>query len=135
MAYVPTVTREIGPVLNGRPTWTYTIIEDGEIATASEWSIVGLPRQCTITLLECNIITAGGVATTQNEIGWVAGWTTDERGHIDKADTAGTPVRIAQNKRATLGTGGALFGRSLPDTTGGATTQIETIVSVTAGHI
>ena len=132
MAYGVDITRQIGEVVNGRPTYVYQVTETGEIPLNAEWVIEGVPKQSTITLIEALVFVADLVTDIQTEIGWLPGWTTGQNGHIDQAATPGSPIRIAQDKRVTAD--GRIYGRSNPNNIGGPAANVTTFLSVTLGH-
>ncbi len=132
-----TITRQAGDVIDGRPTFTYNIVQAGAILVSDEWVIEGVPRQATITLLESFIVTLDGFTTIQPEIGWIAGWTTDQKGHIDRAIAAAgvnDAIRIGQNKRVT-NSDGKIYGRTNVDQNTGGSAAVLTVISITTGHI
>lgn len=132
MAYENTVH---GPSVHQGGTLLYRVVETGEIDTSDEWEIdlSGLGDGVWhVQLVEADVVTADGVSTVQPALGTVSGWTIDERGHVTQADTAAASVRIGQYKNIAL-RDGKLYGRTIPDTTGGASTEIETRILLAPG--
>lgn len=133
MAYAFTVH---GPEPLSHGIVRYRVVET-EVATTSEWRInlaSFFKGVCHIQLLEADVIAAGAgpIATIQPELGTVATWTSGERGHVTQVDTAAANVRVGEYKNVSL-RDGYLYGRSTPDTSGGAGSQVETVLLIAPG--
>jgi len=130
MAYAYEV---FGPEVLANGALRYRILET-EVQTGSEWEIplAGLGKEFHLVRLQCDVLVADGVSTVQPQFGEREGWTSGGRGHIDQADTAAASVRIGEYKNFHIPEG-SLFGRSTPDTNGGASTSIETFVTLQHG--
>lgn len=133
-----TVIKTLETLLDGLRYVQYQITET-DISPGDEWKIDSVdggstPSVYTISLIEADLTVPGTATTIQTEVGKVAGWTTDETGHIDRAISPGAHIRIGANKRVTQPSTGALFGRSNVDGATGATGVIVTLVTMTWGH-
>lgn len=129
MAYDSTVTLR-STTADGVRTWE---IAESDIATTSEWSISGLPREVTISLFTSHLTVAGSASTIQPALGFLSGWTIGGDGSVTQAAAADADHTIVTKVRAYLPTG-VLYGKSTPDTNTGASGRIITRVSIEPGH-
>lgn len=127
MAYDSSITRKSGNA-DGVRTWE---IVETDVQTGSEWSISGLPVECTISLFSSHLVTAGSASTIQPALGNLSGWTIDALGSITKASSAATDHVIGTKVHAYL-PGGVLYGKSTPDVNGAG--RVVTRISIEPGH-
>ena len=121
-----------GPEVLAGGALRYRVYES-EVQTGSEWSIT-LPSggEWHVLRVQCDIEVADGVSTVEPELGELASWTSEGRGHIAKADAAAANVRIGDYKNF-YAREGRLYGRSVPDANGGAANRIETFITIKPG--
>lgn len=104
-------------------------VDETEAATASEWSVSGLPRQCRIVRFRA-AKTAGSGSTIQTRLGQEAGWTDGDIDELDFIDTAAGTIFAKSVLYLDL-PDGVLYGRSSVDS--GADNTIKTKMSFVEG--
>jgi len=99
--------------VDGRRQFTYVLLET-EAAAASEWTITGLPRICTLTVYIAEK-TAGAATTMQPALGTAASFTTTDKNFVSQEDAAAAYVNDQSTVRIGPLTDGSLYGRSTVD--------------------
>jgi hypothetical protein len=139
MAYGYTVTRVGTRLISGRTYHTFKVVESDTILAAgtTEWQVTGVPVPSEIVLFEAKLVTAGGAATIQPELGYATGWTDDTLNEVAQVAAAASHVTVTTAMPLRAPDDGAstrtLYGRSIPNGNTDNTGVVHTYLTIREG--